>query len=67
MKRHASIMKGLGMFSGLVMLLVVATSAQKNPSVKSIELPADNATAKLKPGPGADATELNCMGCNSTD
>jgi len=58
MKRHAGILKGLWMLTGLVMLLVMAALAQKNPSVKSIELPADNPTAKLEPGPGADSAEL---------
>ena len=67
MKRHARILRRLWMFTSLIMLLVIAALAQKNPSVKSIELPADNAAAKLKSGPGADATELNCMGCHSTD
>ena len=67
MKRHAGILKGLWMLTGLVMLLVMAALAQKNPSVKSIELPADNPTAKLEPGPGADSAELNCLGCHSTD
>jgi mono/diheme cytochrome c family protein len=67
MKRRARILRWLGMFTSLIMLLVMAALAQKNPSGKSIELPADNAAAKLKPGPGADTTELNCMGCHSTD
>jgi len=67
MKRHARILRRLWMFTSLIMLLVIAALAQKNPSVKSIELPADNPTAKLKPGPGADTAELNCMGCHSTD
>jgi len=67
MNRHARILRRLWMFTSLIMLLVIAALAQKNPSVKSIELPADNATAKLKPGPGADTTELNCIGCHSTD
>jgi len=67
MKRHARILRRLWMFTSLIMLLVIAALAQKNPSVKSIELPADNPAAKLKPGPGTDTTELNCMGCHSTD
>jgi cytochrome c553 len=67
MKRRARILRRLWMFTSLTMLLVMAAWAQKNPSVKSIELPADNPTAKLKPGPRADTTELNCMGCHSTD
>jgi len=67
MKRRAGILKRVWMLTGLITLLVMAAWAQKNPSVKTIELPADNPTAKLKPGPGADTTELNCMGCHSTD
>lgn len=67
MKRLSRILRWLWVFTSLIMLLVIAAFAQKNPSVKSIELPADNPAAKLKPGPGADTTELNCMGCHSTD
>ena len=67
MKRLARIQRRLWMLTSLIVLLAIAAMAQKNPSGKSIELPADNATAKLKPGPGADTTELNCMGCHSTD
>jgi len=45
--------------------LVLAALAKDN--LKTIELPDDNAVAKLKPGPGVDAVEANCMGCHSTD
>jgi sulfite dehydrogenase (cytochrome) subunit B len=37
------------------------------PSVKTIELPPDNAMATLKPGPGLDIVESNCVTCHSTD
>lgn len=67
MKPRAGILKWLWMLPGLILLLVMAALAQKNPAVKTIELPDDNAMAKLKPGPGADTAELNCMGCHSTD
>ena len=37
------------------------------PSVKKIELPADNAMARLKPGPGLETVQNDCMICHSTD
>ncbi|MFB3923516.1 MAG: cytochrome c [Terriglobia bacterium] len=67
MKPRAGISKRLGMLPGLILILVIAALAQKTPSVKTIELPDDNAVAKLQPGAGADTTEANCMGCHSTD
>ncbi len=43
-------------------------AAQVPPSsLKSIELPPDNAVATLKPGPGLDVVESNCAICHSTD
>ena len=37
------------------------------PQVRSIELPGDNAMAKLKPGPGVEVVRANCVACHSTD
>lgn len=34
---------------------------------KSINLPADNAMAELKPGPNVDIVRANCVACHSTD
>lgn len=35
--------------------------------MKKIELPPDNAMAKLKPGPGVETVQNDCMICHSTD
>jgi sulfite dehydrogenase (cytochrome) subunit B len=37
------------------------------PAVKKIDLPPDNAMAKLKPGPDVKTVETDCMICHSTD
>jgi mono/diheme cytochrome c family protein len=37
------------------------------PQVRSIELPADNAMAELKLGPGVEVVRANCIACHSTD
>jgi sulfite dehydrogenase (cytochrome) subunit B len=36
-------------------------------TVKKIDLPADNAMATLKPGPGVETVQSDCMICHSTD
>ena len=41
--------------------------AQAASAVKKIDLPPDNAMAKLKPGPGVETVETECMICHSTD
>ena len=51
----------------LVLSLVVSAVAEQNPTKKSIELPADDAMATLKPGAGVEVVRANCAGCHSTD
>ena len=61
-------MKRLSQFvilAAVSMALVLAAFAKNN--LKTIELPDDHPVAKLKPGPGVDTVEANCMGCHSTD
>lgn len=67
MKRPAHSFRQFVILAAVGTALVLAAFAKDNPAVKSVELPEDNALAKLKPGPGADTTEVNCMGCHSTD
>ncbi len=60
MKRAAS--QGL-LIAGIAMVL----GASVFPQVRSIELPADNAMAEIKPGPGVEVARANCIACHSTD
>ncbi len=39
----------------------------ESPQVRTINLPADNAMAELKPGPGVEVVRANCVACHSTD
>jgi sulfite dehydrogenase (cytochrome) subunit B len=51
-----------------VYLLSFAWPSAENPKrERAIELPADNAMAELKPGPGAEVVRANCVACHSTD
>jgi mono/diheme cytochrome c family protein len=54
---------GLLLISGIALVL----GASAFPQVRSIELPADNAMAELKPGPGVEVVRANCIACHSTD
>lgn len=47
----------------LVLAVGVATAADE----KRITLPADDAYARLEPGPGSDVTQAQCQFCHSTD
>jgi len=51
----------------LALGVLTAVQAQQSPSVKSIDLPADNALAELRPGPGVETARANCVVCHSTD
>ena len=60
----------LALAAVLGLALASATSpavAQAASAVKKIDLPPDNAMAKLKPGPGVETVETECMICHSTD
>ncbi len=48
-------------------LVTFAAAAATPPQKRSIDLPNDNAMARLKPGPGLDAVKNNCGICHSTD
>ena len=54
---------GLLLIPGIALVL----DASAFPQVRSIELPADNAMAELKPGPGVEVVRANCIACHSTD
>lgn len=47
----------------VVMLAVAGTRGEE----KSISLPDDHPTAKLKAGPGVETVRANCVACHSTD
>lgn len=47
----------------LILAVGVATAAEE----KRVSLPADDAYARLKPGPGSDVTQAQCQFCHSTD
>lgn len=51
----------------LVLGVALAAGAKEKSTRKSIELPADNALANLKPGPGVEIVRANCVACHSTD
>jgi mono/diheme cytochrome c family protein len=51
----------------LVAGIAAVLGASVFPQVRSIELPADNAMAELKPGPGVEVVRANCIACHSTD
>ncbi|MBI4165203.1 MAG: cytochrome c [Acidobacteria bacterium] len=59
--------RGMAILTCFLAMLVIVGLAKENSAVKTIELPEDNPTAKLKPGPGVDAVEANCTSCHSTD
>lgn len=65
MKRPTLPLRQIVILATLSTSLGLAVLAKDN--LKSIELPDDNTVAKLKPGPGVDTAESNCMGCHSTD
>ncbi len=48
-------------------IIVLAIPLSVLAADKSITLPADDAYATLKPGPGAEITRNNCVACHSTD
>ncbi len=54
---------GLLLIPGIALVL----GASAFPQVRSIELPADNAMAELKPGPGVGVVRAQCVACHSTD
>ena len=51
----------------LIAGIALVLGASVFPQVRSIELPADNAMAELKPGPGVEVVRANCIACHSTD
>ncbi len=54
-----------GVFASSILILAIPLAALA--ADKSITLPADDAYATLKPGPGAETTRNNCVACHSTD
>ncbi len=65
MREPEVIFRTLGLVCALG--LAVSVGAGRNPAKKTIELPADNAMATLKPGVGVEVVRKNCMACHSTD
>jgi sulfite dehydrogenase (cytochrome) subunit B len=54
--------------AALVSLFVFSSlGLAATPQKKTIELPEDNAMAKLKPGPGLEKVRAYCSVCHSTD
>lgn len=51
------------LLAGLVLLVALATPG----AALDITLPPDHPFGTLKPGPGADVTQRNCVLCHSTD
>jgi sulfite dehydrogenase (cytochrome) subunit B len=50
---------------GLLLVLIAATIAAA--ADKTITMPADDAYAALRPGPGAETARQQCVACHSTD
>jgi len=48
-------------------LLILAMGAATAAEEKRVTLPADNAYAQLRPGPGSDLAQTQCQFCHSTD
>jgi cytochrome c5 len=48
-------------------LLILAVGIAAAAEDKRVTLPADDAYARLKPGPGSDVTQTQCQFCHSTD
>ena len=51
----------------LLVILALALPAAAASAEKSIALPPDNAYGGLKPGPGVELVQANCLICHSTD
>jgi sulfite dehydrogenase (cytochrome) subunit B len=54
-------------WTALFVIVLAAITAAGFGHAKTIQLPPDNAMAKLKPGPGLKRTEAYCRMCHSTD
>ena len=48
-------------------LLVMGLTSSAVAADKTISMPPDDAYAGLKPGPGVEVTQRQCMTCHSTD
>jgi cytochrome c5 len=48
-------------------LLVLGLASSAVAADKTIPMPPDDAYAALKPGPGVEVTQRQCMPCHSTD